>query len=38
MDGVPTVVICDRGLLDSTAYITQELWHTILDETGFTIN
>lgn len=38
MDGVPTVVICDRGLLDSTAYITQELWHTILDETGYSIN
>lgn len=33
---VPCVVVCDRGVLDGSAYTTQKLWHAILDETGWT--
>ena len=32
----PCVVVCDRGVMDGSAYTTQQLWHAILDETGWT--
>lgn len=32
----PSVIVCDRGVMDGSAYTTQQLWHAILDETGWT--
>ena len=31
----PTLILCDRGLLDGSAYASPELWHEVLDEMGF---
>lgn len=31
----PTLVLCDRGLLDGSAYVEPELWHQIMDEQNF---
>jgi hypothetical protein len=28
----PSVIICDRGLMDGPAYIPQEIWQTVLDQ------
>lgn len=33
--GETTVVLCDRGVMDGSAYIEPELWQAILDETGW---
>ena len=30
----PAVVLCDRGIFDGSAYVTNELWTQILDEQG----
>ncbi len=30
----PTVILCDRGLMDGSAYVTEELWSAVLDEVG----
>jgi hypothetical protein len=32
----PCVVVCDRGVMDGSAYTSERLWKTILDETGWT--
>lgn len=31
-----SIVICDRGLMDGSAYISTELWQALLDERGWT--
>jgi hypothetical protein len=28
----PSVVLCDRGLFDGSAYVKSEMWHQILDD------
>lgn len=35
-DSEPSVVIYDRGLMDPAAYVSQELWRTLLAENGWT--
>ena len=29
---LPSVVLCDRGLMDGQAYISEEIWQTVLEE------
>jgi hypothetical protein len=31
----PTVILCDRGIMDTKAFVDDEIWNTILDETGW---
>ena len=31
----PTVIICDRGIMDGYAYTNKETWQLILDEQGW---
>ena len=31
-----TVFLCDRGMMDTKAYVTPEMWQTILDNMGST--
>ena len=28
----PALILCDRGILDGSAYIQEEMWHQVLDE------
>ncbi|CAG9329645.1 unnamed protein product [Blepharisma stoltei] len=32
-----SVILCDRGLMDGSAYISPELWQVILDERGWSV-
>lgn len=32
---MPTIILCDRGMMDGSAYATEQCWQTILDETGW---
>lgn len=34
-DSRPSVILCDRGLMDGKAYAEPEIWQMILDETGW---
>ena len=34
----PTVILCDRGVMDGMAYTTDQLWQALLDETGWATN
>ena len=34
--GQPAVVLCDRGTMDTSAYLSAELWQTLLTENGWT--
>lgn len=36
--GRPAVVFCDRGVLDGSAYVSEELWAQIMDEQDFENN
>lgn len=29
------VILCDRGVMDGSAYIPKEIWQALLDETGW---
>lgn len=31
----PTIILCDRGVMDGSAYTTDNIWQAILDETGW---
>ena len=31
----PTIIICDRGVMDGSAYTEEKIWQAILDETGW---
>ena len=31
----PTIIICDRGVMDGSAYTEEDSWQAILDETGW---
>ena len=33
----PSVLLCDRGLMDGSAYVTEEMWQAIMDEVGLTL-
>ena len=33
-EGLPSVILCDRGLMDGSAYVSEELWSAVLDEVG----
>jgi CYTH domain-containing protein/predicted ATPase len=35
--GRPAVVICDRGTMDASAYMTPQSWQALLDERGWTV-
>ena len=32
IQGKPSVILCDRGLMDSKAYLTEDAWQLLLDE------
>lgn len=36
--GKPAVIFCDRGVLDGSAYVSEELWSQIMDEQHFEEN
>ncbi len=31
----PTIILCDRGVMDGSAYTEETVWQAILDETGW---
>ena len=31
----PTIIICDRGVMDGSAYTSEHMWQALLDETGW---
>lgn len=31
----PTIILCDRGVMDGSAYTSDNIWQAILDETGW---
>ena len=31
----PTIILCDRGVMDGSAYTSENVWQAILDETGW---
>jgi AAA domain len=33
-ENLPTVILCDRGLMDGSAYVSEEMWMAVLDEVG----
>jgi hypothetical protein len=33
-ENLPSVILCDRGLMDGSAYVSEELWSAVLDEVG----
>mmetsp|Transcript_37181 Transcript_37181/g.35831 ORF Transcript_37181/g.35831 Transcript_37181/m.35831 type:complete len:98 (-) Transcript_37181:707-1000(-) len=33
---IPVIVLCDRGVMDGSAYTDSNIWQAILDETGWT--
>jgi CYTH domain-containing protein/predicted ATPase len=35
--GAPSVLICDRGAMDVSAYLPPDLWQALLDEHGWTV-
>jgi len=37
ISGEQTVVLCDRGVLDSKAYISPEGWQALMDENGYSM-
>jgi hypothetical protein len=32
MSGMPSIILCDRGVMDPYAYVTTEEFQTLLDE------
>jgi hypothetical protein len=30
-----TIIICDRGVMDGSAYTDKNVWQALLDETGW---
>ena len=31
----PTIILCDRGVMDGSAYTSENIWQALLDETGW---
>lgn len=36
MSGKPSIIICDRGTMDSAAFVSPETWQAVLDDNGWT--
>lgn len=34
-EGKQSVLLCDRGLMDGSAYVSQDQWQAVLDEMGW---
>jgi hypothetical protein len=34
-EGKKSVLLCDRGLMDGSAYVSKEQWDAVLDEMGW---
>ena len=34
-EGKRSVLLCDRGLMDGSAYVSKEQWDAVLDEMGW---
>mmetsp|Transcript_12995 Transcript_12995/g.20144 ORF Transcript_12995/g.20144 Transcript_12995/m.20144 type:complete len:175 (+) Transcript_12995:536-1060(+) len=32
---IPTIILCDRGVMDGSAYTDENVWQAILDESGW---
>lgn len=32
---IPTIIFCDRGVMDGSAYTQENIWQALLDETGW---
>ena len=37
-ENIPSVILCDRGLMDGSAYVSEELWSAVMDEVGMNHN
>ena len=35
MASSPTIILIDRGVMDGQAYVNEDVWQAILDETGW---
>lgn len=35
LSGKPSIILCDRGVMDPHAYMSEEVWQIILDEQGW---
>lgn len=33
-ENLPTVILCDRGCMDGSAYVSDDIWMAVLDEVG----
>ena len=33
--GQPSIILCDQGTMDQARLLSEELWQTVLDETGW---
>lgn len=38
LDEQPCLIVCDRGTMDISAYISPEMWQELVARTGYTIN
>jgi hypothetical protein len=36
-EGLPSVILCDRGLMDGSAYVNDEMWLAVMDEVGMSL-
>ena len=36
-EGLPSVILCDRGLMDGSAYVSDEMWLAVMDEVGMSL-
>ena len=37
-ENIPSVILCDRGLMDGSAYVSEELWSAVMDAVGMNHN
>lgn len=37
LTGKPSVILCDRGAMDGSAFIAPEMWQAIMDENGWSL-
>lgn len=35
LSGKPSIVLCDRGVMDPYAYMSEDVWQVVLDEQGW---
>jgi len=34
---VPSIIICDRGTMDTSAYLDRDTWEVVMDEFGWNV-